>query len=42
MIVQNMSEDENHLGNEDLRSVRGPYHPGHSPRLHHDQKSDIG
>ena len=36
MIVQNMSEDENHLGNGDLRPVRGPYHPGHSPRLHHD------
>ena len=36
MIVQNMSEDENHLGNRDPRSVREPYHPGRSPRLHHD------
>ena len=31
-----MSEDENHLGNGDPRLVRGPYHLGHSPRLHHD------
>ena len=30
-----MSEDENHLENGDPRLVRGPYHPGHFPRLHH-------
>ena len=35
MIVQNMSEEESHLGNRDLRSVRGFYHPGHSSRLPH-------
>ena len=42
MIVQNMFEEKSHLGNRDPRLVRGPCHPGHSSRLHHDWKSDIG
>ena len=42
MIVQNMSEVESHLGDVDLRWLKPSYHPGHSSKLHHNGKSDIG